>query len=107
MTKKEILKKLEKYGDEQTKKTLIKHGAKEPFFGVKVQDLKKILKKVKKNHNLSLELYATGNSDAMYLACLMADESQITEEQLEDWVGRAYWYYLSEYAVPWIAAETE
>ena len=54
MTKKEILKELEKYGDEQTKKTLIKHGAKEPFFGVKVQDLKKILKKVKKNHNLSL-----------------------------------------------------
>ena len=107
MTKKEILKELEKYGDEQTKKTLIKHGAKEPFFGVKVQDLKKILKKVKKNHNLSLELYATGNSDAMYLACLMADENQITEEQLEDWVDKAYWYYLSEYAVPWITAETE
>ena len=107
MTKKEILNKLEEYGDKQTKSTLMKHGAKEPFFGVKVQDLKKILKKVKKNHQLSLELYATGNSDAMYLACLMADESQITEEQLEDWVDRAYWYYLSEYAVPWIAAETE
>ena len=107
MTKKEILKELEKYGNEQTKKTLIKHGAKEPFFGVKVQDLKQILKKVKKNHNLSLELYATGNSDAMYLACLMADENQITKGQLEDWVDKAYWYYLSEYAVPWIAAETE
>ena len=107
MTKKEILKELKEYGDEQTKNTLIKHGAKEPFFGVKVQDLKKILKKVKKNHNLSLELYATGNSDAMYLACWMADENQITEEQLEDWVDKAYWYYLSEYAVPWIAAETE
>ena len=107
MTKKEILNKLEEYGDKQTKSTLMKHGAKEPFFGVKVQDLKKILKKIKKNHQLSLELYATGNSDAMYLACLMADENQITEEQLEDWVDKAYWYYLSEYAVPWITAETE
>tara|TARA_B110000196_G_C20964051_1_gene575437 strand:+ start:205 stop:507 length:303 start_codon:yes stop_codon:yes gene_type:complete len=37
----------------------------------------------------------------------MADENQITEEQLEDWVVKAYWYYLSEYAVPWITAETE
>lgn len=107
MTTKEILQELQNYGDEQTKKTLLNHGAKEPFFGVKVQDLKKILKKTKKNHELSLELYATGNSDAMYLAALMADEKQITKEQLEDWVDKAYWYYLSEYAVPWVAAETD
>ncbi len=106
MTSKEILKELEGYGNEGTKSVLIKHGAKEPFFGVKVQDLKKILKKTKKNHQLSLELYATGNSDAMYLAGLMADEKQITEEQLDEWVEQAYWYYLSEYAVAWVAAET-
>ena len=83
------------------------HGAKEPFFGVKVADLKKILKHTKKNHELSLELYNTGNSDAMYLAGLMADENQITKEQLTDWVRKAYWSYLSEYAVPWVASETE
>ena len=63
--------------------------------------------KTKKNHELSLELYATGNHDAMYLAGLMADETQITKEQLELWVTQAYWPYLSEYAVPWIAAETD
>ena len=107
MTVKDILKELEGYGSEQTKNTLMKHGAQEPFFGVKVQDLKKILKKTKKNHELSLELYATGNSDAMYLAGLMADEKQITKEQLENWVNNAYWSYLSEYAAPWVAAETE
>jgi 3-methyladenine DNA glycosylase AlkD len=107
MTTDDILKKLESYGDEQTKKTLMRHGAKEPLFGVKVQDLKKILKKTKKNHKLSLELYASGNSDAMYLAGLMADEKQITKQQLQNWVDKAYWSYLSEYAVPWVAAETE
>ncbi|MBK3516350.1 DNA alkylation repair protein [Carboxylicivirga marina] len=106
MTAQEILKQLEAFGNEQTKSVLIKHGAKEPFFGVKVQDLKKILKQTKKNHELSLELYATGNSDAMYLAGLMADEKQITKENLNEWVNQAYWYYLSEYAVPWVAAET-
>eukprot|EP01026_Neomeris_dumetosa_P007200 TRINITY_DN122338_c0_g1_i1.p1 TRINITY_DN122338_c0_g1~~TRINITY_DN122338_c0_g1_i1.p1 ORF type:complete len:172 (+),score=23.90 TRINITY_DN122338_c0_g1_i1:160-675(+) len=42
----------------------------------------------------------------MYLAGLMADEKQITKAQLEDWVEKAYWYYLSEYTVPWVAAET-
>lgn len=106
-TVKEILNQLEEYGDERTKNTLMKHGAKEPFFGVKVADLKKILKKTKKNHELSLDLYKTGNSDAMYLAGLMADEKQITKDHLKDWVKAAYWSYLSEYAVPWVAAETE
>jgi len=106
MTANEILIELEKYGDAQTKKTLSKHGAKEPFFGVKVADLKTILKKTKKNHELSLELYRTGNSDAMYLAGLMADEHQITESQLDEWVEKAYWYYLSDFVVPWVAAET-
>ena len=106
MTVKEILTELEGFGNEQTKKVLIKHGAREPFFGVKVQDLKKILKKTKKNHELSLALFATGNSDAMYLAGLMADETQITEAQLNDWVNKAYWYMISEFTVPWVAAET-
>ena len=40
MDKSEVMKELEAYGDERTKNTLIKHGAKEPFFGVKVADLK-------------------------------------------------------------------
>lgn len=106
MTSTEILSELEKMGDMQTKKTLMKHGAKEPFFGVKVADLKKILKKTKKNHELSLELYQTGNSDAMYLAGLMADATKITEEQLNDWVNKAYWYYLSDFTVPMVAAES-
>jgi len=106
MTTQEILKELETYGDPQTKRTLMRHGAQEPFFGVKVADLKKILKKTKKNHHLSLELYVTGNSDAMYLAGLMADERQITAAQLTDWLDKAYWFYLNEFAVPWVAAET-
>ena len=107
MTTKEILKELENYGDERTKNTLMTHGAKEPLFGVKVADLKKILKTTKKNHDLAIELYNTGNSDAMYLAGLMADEKQMTKKQLIDWVEKAYWSYLSEYTVPWVAAETE
>jgi len=107
MTSQEILKELEAYGNDQTKKTLMNHGAKEPLFGVKVADLKKVLKKTKKNHDLSLELYASGNSDAMYLAALMADESRMTRKLVNKWVGQAYWSYLNEFAVPWVASETD
>lgn len=107
MEVKEVMKELESYADQRTKNTHMNHGAKEPVFGVKVGDLKKILKKTRKNHELSLALYDTGNSDAMYLAGLMADEKQITKDQLNKWVKNAYWYFLSEYAVAWIAAESK
>ncbi len=106
-TVKEILKELEGYGDERTKNNFLKHGAKEPFYGVKVQDLKKIYKRIKKDHKLSLELYATGNSDAMYLAGLIADEKKISKEELNKWADEAYWYMISEYTVPWVAAESK
>ena len=106
MNVKEVMAELEAMGNEQTKKVLMKHGALEPFFGVKVGDMKKIVKRVKKDHELSLALFETGNSDAMYLAGLIADENQITKEQLQDWAERAYWYYLSEWAVAAVTAES-
>lgn len=106
MTAEEVMKELETMGSPSIKKVLMAHGAKEPFFGVKVEDLKKIQKKVKKDYNLSLSLYQTGNSDAMYLAGLIADETKMTRQDLETWLSGAYWSYLSEYTVPWVASET-
>ena len=106
MTVNEVIQELESYGNETTKRIFINHGAREPFFGVKVQDLQKIVKKIKKDYRLSLELYDTGNSDAMYLAGLIADEKAMTKQDLQKWVKGAYWYMISDYTVPWIAAES-
>jgi 3-methyladenine DNA glycosylase AlkD len=106
MTKDEIMQLLQQLGNESTKKVLVKHGAREPFYGVKVEDLKKIVKKVKTDYPLSLELYNTGNSDAMYLAGLIADPIKMTRDDLNNWVEKAYWYYLSEFTVPWVTSES-
>ena len=106
MTASEVIRELEGYGNETTKRIFINHGAREPFFGVKVQDLKKIVKKIKKDYRLSLVLFDTGNSDAMYLAGLIADEEAMTKQDLQKWVKGAYWYMISDYTVPWIAAES-
>lgn len=97
---------LEAKGSEGIKKILLKHGVKEPFFGVKVEDLKVIQKKVKKDYQLSKDLYATGNADAMYLAGLIADENKMTKKDLSVWVKAAVSNNISEYTVPWIAAES-
>lgn len=70
MTVAEVMNRLEELGTEQTKKTLLRHGAKEPLYGVKVGDLKKLARDVKKDQPLALALFDTGNHDAMYLAGL-------------------------------------
>lgn len=105
MTLEEVMTELESYGSDQCKKIYTNHGCPEPFFGVKVADLKVILKKTKKNQALAEELFATGNSDAMYLAGLMAEEKKISKATLEQWVQGATWYMISEFTVPWITAE--
>jgi 3-methyladenine DNA glycosylase AlkD len=71
MTTDEVMLELSKFRNEQTKKVFTRHGAREPFFGVKVGDLKILVKKIKTDHKLALELFKTGNSDAMYLAGLV------------------------------------
>ena len=106
MTKDEVMQQLQQWGSESIKKTLVKHGAREPFFGVKVEDLKKIRKKIKSDYPLSLELFNTGNSDAMYLAGLIADPLKMSREDLNNWAEKAYWYMLSEFTVAWVTSES-
>lgn len=100
-----VMTELKKKGSEQTRKTFAKHGAPETMFGVKVADLKVIAKKIKGNQELALELFETGNSDAMYLAGIVADGSQMNKTQLNKWAKMASWYMISEYSVPGVAHE--
>lgn len=107
MTLDEIMWKLAELGTEQTKKTFRNHGAKGDLFGVKVGDLKKLVKHVKKDQPLALALYETGNSDAMYLAGLSVNPKLMTKESLQKWVKTANWYMLAEYTIAGVAAESD
>lgn len=106
MTYEEIMQALADMGSEQTKSTYIRHGAKEPIFGVKIGDMKKLVKYVKKDEALALQLYDSGNYDAMYLAGLSINPKTITKEQLQHWVAGANWHSPAEYTVARVAAES-
>lgn len=102
-----IVAELRKLGSESYKRVLLKHGAKEPFLGVKIEDLKKIQKRIKTNHELALALYDTGISDAMYLAGLIADDQRMTKKDLQRWLKQAPWSMIAEYTVPWVASGSQ
>src|SRR6266567_2958069 len=104
MTAQEILTEIKPLGRDSYRNVLFNHGIPEPCYGVKVEHLKKIQKRIKMNYRLALDLYDTGISDAMYLAGLIADDAQMSKKDLQGWADRAYWYMLSEYTVPWVAA---
>jgi 3-methyladenine DNA glycosylase AlkD len=103
----EIMQELEKLGSEQTKQIYMNHGVKEPYFGVKIGDLKKLVKYVKKDHELGLQLFNSGNHDAMYLAGLSVNPKIISKETLQGWAKKAYWYLIAEYTVAGVAAESD
>lgn len=105
MNLQEVMNLLESKGSEQTRKTFRNHGAPEPLFGVKVGDLKPIAKRIKGDQALAMRLFETGNSDAMYLAGLVADGRMMTKAELDDWAESATWHMISGYTVPWVAAE--
>jgi hypothetical protein len=107
MTTEQVMTELKRKGSESIKKIFLNHGANEPMYGVKIADLKVIQKKVKKDHELAMDLFATGNYDAMYLAGLIADESKMSKKDIQQWAERSHSHGISEYTVSWVAAESD
>ncbi len=105
MKLKEVMAELAAIGSESIKRIYLKHGATEPFSGVKIADLKVIQKQLKGEQALALELYATGNGDAQYLAGMIADGTRMTRTQLQSWADKAAWRMIAGTIVPWVASE--
>jgi hypothetical protein len=106
MTAAEIVGELEPLGLESYRKVLFNHGVKEPVLGVKIEELKKYQRKIKKDHRLALELFETGIYDAQYLAGLIADERAMTGHDLRAWLASSNCSAIAVFSVAWVAAES-
>ncbi len=104
MTAEDILAEIKPLGSDSYKRVIFNHGVKEPCYGVKIGDMQKIVKRIKQDYQLALDLYDTGVYDAMYLAGLIADDARMTKDNLQHWVDKAYCRGLSASTVAWVAA---
>jgi 3-methyladenine DNA glycosylase AlkD len=104
VTAADIVEELRPLGQESYRNVIRKHGARDPMFGVKIEHLKKIQKRVKKDYQLALDLFDTGIYDCQYLAGLIADDGQMTKKDLQKWVEPAC-QPIGESTVAWVAAE--
>ena len=83
MTVKEILTHLESLGDDARRKHNTKSGAPDNQFGVKLGDIRTLAKKLKTNHELALQLWATGNVEAQLLATLIMKPKSLSADELD------------------------
>jgi 3-methyladenine DNA glycosylase AlkD len=90
----EVMRELESLGTAQNRKVYKRHGASDNVFGVSYANLNKLKKRIITDHDLALELWATGNHDARVLAAMIADPRQADDAMLVAWVGD-----LSDYVI--------
>jgi alkylated DNA nucleotide flippase Atl1/3-methyladenine DNA glycosylase AlkD len=81
----EVMSALEAAGSEACRSTYARHGVKPPMFGVRYGDLGKLVRKIKVDHLLALELWETGNHDARIMATMIADPDRFAVSTLDSW----------------------
>ncbi len=122
----EILEELESLkGSSKDIEGMIRFGINpEKLYGIRIPVLRKLAKKIKKNHQLAQQLWDLGYRETMILAAMIDDASLVTEAQMEQWVSSpyfSYWevvdqacmnlFYLTDYAfskaIEWSSREEE
>ncbi len=104
MTAQENTQRIEPLGSESYKRVIFKHGVSDPCWGVKIGDMQKIVKRIKKDYKLALELYDSGIYDAMYLAGLIADDAKMTKEGFTALAEGCLLPSFGGWTVAWVAA---
>jgi 3-methyladenine DNA glycosylase AlkD len=79
------LRELKRRGTAQNRKVYRRHGVGENMYGVSFADLRLLAKQIKMDHDLAVQLWATGNHDAQVLATLIADPAQFDAKTLDAW----------------------
>ncbi len=76
---------LKKLGTAPNVKFYAGHGADENTFGVSCADIGKLAKNLRTNHDLAVELWASGNLDARTLATMIAGLLKMTASVADKW----------------------
>lgn len=83
-----ILAALEPLGGEEARAGMARYGiATANAFGVSVYELRRVAKGLQQDHELALELWATGNHEARLLAGMVDNPLEVTETQMDAWAA--------------------
>ena len=83
-----VMEELAGMASEQNRVGMARYGIKtDAAYGVPIPELRRIAKGYRRDHELALALWETGNHEARILASMVDDPAQVTEKQMESWAG--------------------
>jgi 3-methyladenine DNA glycosylase AlkD len=83
-----ILEELKSLSDPKAVEGMARFGIKlKNAYGVSIPNLRKIAKRIGKNHHLAQELWSSGVHEAKILASLIDEPKKVTNRQMERWVA--------------------
>ena len=83
MTVKQAIDKLKSLGNEKLRQQNKNRGIDDNQYGVMMGDIRKLAATIKKNHDMAMELWATGNFEARMLAVLVMDPKKLSLADVE------------------------
>jgi 3-methyladenine DNA glycosylase AlkD len=88
MTLEEIIREFKEKGDPDAAEGMARYGIETAkVYGVKLPELRKLGKRIGRDHGLALCLWDEGSRESRILAGMVADPAKATEELLEHWVA--------------------
>ena len=105
MTLEETLAQLESLGKEKVRAQNSKSGAGTNQFGVLRGDVRKLAAKIKKDHELAIQLWATGNIDAQFLAILLIKPKDLSKAEVDGMMRSIDFAQVADWFISYIASK--
>ena len=105
MTVKEVLTSLKSMSNERMYAQNVKNGAGKNQFGVKLGDIRTLGNKIKRNHELALELWKSDNIEARLLATLIIDVRKLSPKELDEMVKSIGFVQEAEWLISYVIKE--
>lgn len=92
----DVVSELQSLGTNQNCKVYARHGVQGPMFGVSFGNIGKLKRRIGRDHDLAMALWATEIHDARVLATMVADPEQLSAEQVDAWMRDVDNYILAD-----------
>ncbi|MBP7960924.1 MAG: DNA alkylation repair protein [Caldilineaceae bacterium] len=105
MTLNETLAQLESLGKEKVRAQNSKAGAGTNQYGVLRGDVRKLAAKIKNDHDLAIQLWATGNIDAQFLAILLIKPKDLSRAEVDGMMRSIDFTQVADWFISYIASK--
>lgn len=101
----EAMKQLKALGNAKVRAQNAKAGAGDNQFGVSLGEIRKLAKKIKRDHALALAPWDTGNADAQFLAALVLEPGKLSAKELGAMLKSVHFSRVADWLIAYVVRQ--